>query len=152
LYQVLAWISRNNHTGCEQCTWITMWIATTGNCWSRVYWLAFGKYWGSAVSENCHLEEDNDKGEVWVRKTVLHLWMFTHEMWEQQNSVLQISSSSPQGECRRLILIMRSKCGRKGWYLFSRGPMVFWYPIGNQAMQATKVKAKMASECKNFGG
>ncbi len=30
--------------------------------------------------------------------------------------------------------------------------MVFWCPIGNQAMQATKVKAKMASECKNFGG
>jgi hypothetical protein len=61
-----------------------------------VYWLAFGKYWGSAVSENCHLEEDNDKGEVWVRKTVLHLWMFTHEMWEQQNSVLhnkQLESS-----------------------------------------------------------
>jgi hypothetical protein len=47
------------------------------------------KYWGLAVSANSHLEEDNDKGEVWVRKTVLHLWKFTHEMWEHHlNSVL----------------------------------------------------------------
>jgi hypothetical protein len=42
VYKVLACISGNNHTGCEQCTWITMWIAMTGNCWSRAYWLAFG--------------------------------------------------------------------------------------------------------------
>jgi hypothetical protein len=54
------------------------------------------KYWGLAVSVNCHLEEDNDKGEVWVRKTLLHLWTFTHKMWEHQNSVLhntQLESS-----------------------------------------------------------
>jgi hypothetical protein len=41
-----------------------------------------------SLDANCHLEEDNDKGEVWVRKTVLHLWTFTHKMWEHRNSVL----------------------------------------------------------------
>jgi hypothetical protein len=40
------------------------------------------KHWGLAVSANCHLEENNDKGEVWAQKTVLQLWAFTHEMWE----------------------------------------------------------------------
>jgi hypothetical protein len=44
--------------------------------------------WGLAVSENRHLEENNNKGEVWARKTVLQLWAFTHEMWEHQNLVL----------------------------------------------------------------
>jgi hypothetical protein len=46
------------------------------------------KHWGLAVSANCHLEENNDKGEVWAQKTVLQLWAFTHEMWEHQNLVL----------------------------------------------------------------
>jgi hypothetical protein len=30
----------------------------------------------------------NEKGEVWVRKTILHLWDLRHEMWEHRNSVL----------------------------------------------------------------
>jgi hypothetical protein len=54
------------------------------------------KYWGLAVSANHHLAENNDKGEVWVRKTVLQLWAFAHEMWEHRNSVLhdtQLESS-----------------------------------------------------------
>jgi hypothetical protein len=46
------------------------------------------KYWGLAVSANHHLAENNDKGEVWVQKTVLELWAFAHEMWEHHNSVL----------------------------------------------------------------
>jgi hypothetical protein len=46
------------------------------------------KYWRLAVSVNCHLEEDNDKGESWVHKTVMSLWDFAHEMWEHCNSVL----------------------------------------------------------------
>jgi hypothetical protein len=41
-----------------------------------------------AVSANCHLEENDNKGEVWAQKTVLQLWAFAHEMWEHRNSVL----------------------------------------------------------------
>jgi hypothetical protein len=46
------------------------------------------KHWRLAVSANQHLEENNDKGEVWVHKTVMLLWDFAHEMWEHQKSVL----------------------------------------------------------------
>jgi hypothetical protein len=46
------------------------------------------KHWQLAVSANRHLAEDNDKGEVWVRKTVMLLWDFAHEKWEHRNSVL----------------------------------------------------------------
>jgi hypothetical protein len=42
VYQILAWIFGNKYTRCEQCTWITMWIHSEGNCWSRVNLLAFG--------------------------------------------------------------------------------------------------------------
>jgi hypothetical protein len=31
------------------------------------------KHWRLAVSVNRHLEENNDKGEVWVRKTAEHV-------------------------------------------------------------------------------
>jgi hypothetical protein len=46
------------------------------------------KHWRLAVSVNWHLEENNDKGDVWVHKTVMLLWDFAHEMWEYWNSVL----------------------------------------------------------------
>jgi hypothetical protein len=46
------------------------------------------KYWGLAVSANLHFEDNNDKGEDWVRKTILHLWDFGHEMWEHRNAML----------------------------------------------------------------
>jgi hypothetical protein len=46
------------------------------------------KHWRLAVSANRHLEENNDKGEVWVRKTVMLLWDFAHELWEHRNAVL----------------------------------------------------------------
>jgi hypothetical protein len=46
------------------------------------------KHWQLAVSANRHLEENNDKGEAWVRKTVMLLWDFAHEMWDHRNSVL----------------------------------------------------------------
>jgi hypothetical protein len=46
------------------------------------------KHWRLAVSVNQHLEENNDKGEVWVCKTVMLLWDFANEMWEHRNSVL----------------------------------------------------------------
>jgi hypothetical protein len=46
------------------------------------------KYWKLAVSANQFLEEDNDKGEVWVQKTILQLWEFAREMWEHRNEVL----------------------------------------------------------------
>jgi hypothetical protein len=54
------------------------------------------KYWSMAVTANHHLKEDNDKGRVWVRKTVLQLWEFSREMWEHRNDVLhntQLESS-----------------------------------------------------------
>jgi hypothetical protein len=46
------------------------------------------KHWRLAVSAKHHLEENNDKGKVWVHKTVMLLWDFAHNMWEHQNSVL----------------------------------------------------------------
>jgi hypothetical protein len=54
------------------------------------------KYWSMAVTANHHLKEDNDKGRAWVRKTMLQLWEFSHEMWEHRNDVLhntQLESS-----------------------------------------------------------
>jgi hypothetical protein len=54
------------------------------------------KYWGLTVSANHHLEKNNDNGDAWVRKAILHLWSFAHEMWEHQNSILhdtQLESS-----------------------------------------------------------
>jgi hypothetical protein len=46
------------------------------------------KHWRLAIFVNHHLEENNDKGKVWVQKTVMLLWDFAHDMWEHQNSVL----------------------------------------------------------------
>jgi hypothetical protein len=46
------------------------------------------KHWRLAVSANWHLEENNDKGEVLVCKTVMLLWDFAHKMWERWNSIL----------------------------------------------------------------
>jgi hypothetical protein len=59
------------------------------------------KYWGVAVSANHHLEVNNDKGEVWVQKTLLQLWDFCSEMWEHRNAVLhntQLKSSRKMRE------------------------------------------------------
>jgi hypothetical protein len=56
----------------------------------------FSKYWGLAVAANRHLKENSDKGIVWVQKTILQLWEFTHAMWEHWNAVLhdtQLESS-----------------------------------------------------------
>jgi hypothetical protein len=36
------------------------------------------KYWGLAVAANWHLKENNDKGIVWVQKTILQIWEFSH--------------------------------------------------------------------------
>ena len=41
-----------------------------------------------AVMTNQHLNADNDKGVVWVCKTILQLWEFSREMWEHWNAVL----------------------------------------------------------------
>jgi hypothetical protein len=49
------------------------------------------KHWRLAVSANQHLEDNNDKGEVWVCKTVMLLWDFAHEMWNHRTSVLHDS-------------------------------------------------------------
>jgi hypothetical protein len=38
--------------------------------------------WPLAVSANPYVVDDNDKGQVWVHKTVMLLWSFTHDMWE----------------------------------------------------------------------
>jgi hypothetical protein len=59
------------------------------------------KFWGLAVSANHHLQDNNDKGEVWVWKTILHLWDFGHEMWEHQNAVLHSMPLESYG-CGRL--------------------------------------------------
>jgi hypothetical protein len=59
------------------------------------------KYWGLAVCANHHLEANNDKGEVWVQKTLLQLRDFCSEMWEHQNAVLhnmQLESSRKMRE------------------------------------------------------
>jgi len=53
------------------------------------------------VSANHHLEVNNDKGVVWVRKTLLQLWDFCSEMWEHRNAVLhntQLESSRKMRE------------------------------------------------------
>jgi hypothetical protein len=34
------------------------------------------RHWKLAISANHHLEENNDKGKVWVRKTAMLLWDF----------------------------------------------------------------------------
>jgi hypothetical protein len=52
------------------------------------------KHWRLAVSANQHLAEDNDKGEVWVRKTVMLLWDFAHEMWEHRTRGLSSNARS----------------------------------------------------------
>jgi hypothetical protein len=44
--------------------------------------------WRLAVSVNCHLEEDNDKGKARVHITVMSLLDFAREMCEHRNSVL----------------------------------------------------------------
>jgi hypothetical protein len=41
VYQVLARISGNSYTGCEQCTWVTTWIDSTGNWWPATHWMAY---------------------------------------------------------------------------------------------------------------
>jgi hypothetical protein len=54
-----------------------------------------------AVCANHHLEANNDKGEVWVQKTLLQLRDFCSEMWEHQNAVLhnmQLESSRKMRE------------------------------------------------------
>ena len=55
-------------------------------------WMAYGNarlsHWRLAISANHHLEENNDKGKVWVCKAVMLLWDIGHDMWEHQNSVL----------------------------------------------------------------
>jgi hypothetical protein len=68
------------------------------------------KYWKLAISANRFLEEDNDKGEVWVRKTILQLWEFAREMWEHRNEVLHNTElSSPQEKCEMQISMMLSR-------------------------------------------
>jgi len=44
--------------------------------------------WGKAIAANVHLEDDNDRGDSWTRKTILQLWEFSREMWEHRNSIL----------------------------------------------------------------
>jgi hypothetical protein len=54
------------------------------------------KCWSMAVMANQHLDADNDKGVVWVHKTILQLWKFSREAWEHWNAVLhnmQLESS-----------------------------------------------------------
>jgi hypothetical protein len=57
--------------------------------WDMVMQGYLSKHWRLAIFANHHLEENNDKGEVWVRKTVMLLWDFAHDMWEHKNSVLR---------------------------------------------------------------
>jgi hypothetical protein len=59
------------------------------------------KHWRLAVSANCHLEENNDKGKVWVRKTVMLLWYFAHDMWEHQNSVVHDTNLKHLVQCMK---------------------------------------------------
>jgi hypothetical protein len=57
------------------------------------------KYWWLAVSANNHLEEDNDKGEAWVRKTVMSLWDFANEMWSIATQFYATSGVSCHARC-----------------------------------------------------
>jgi hypothetical protein len=59
-----------------------------GTGWHMAMQGCLSKHWRLAISANHHLEENNDKGKVWVHKTVMLLWDFAHNMWEHQNSVL----------------------------------------------------------------
>jgi hypothetical protein len=50
--------------------------------WHKAMRGCLSKHWRLAISANHHLEENNDKGEVWVCKAVMLLWDFAHEMWD----------------------------------------------------------------------
>jgi hypothetical protein len=68
------------------------------------------KYWGLAVSANHHLEKNNDKGDAWVQKAILHLWSFAHEMSEHRNSILhdtQLESSQKMRDAKINDAIMK---------------------------------------------
>jgi hypothetical protein len=73
------------------------------------------KHWQLAVSANQHLAEDNDKGEVWVRKTVMLLWDFAHEMWEHWNLVLHDTNLTASEQCAKLKSMMRSQSCTIRW-------------------------------------
>ena len=45
-------------------------------------------HWAQAIATNPHLKEDNDKGKIWICKTILQLWEFSRVMWEHCNAIL----------------------------------------------------------------
>ena len=47
--------------------------------------------WVLAIAANPCSKEDNDRGKIWTRKTILQLWEFSREMWEHRNSILHDS-------------------------------------------------------------
>ena len=49
------------------------------------------QHWALAIAANPCSKEDNDRGEIWTRKTILQLWEFSREMWEHRNSILHDS-------------------------------------------------------------
>jgi hypothetical protein len=109
------------------------------------------KHWRLAVSANRHLAEDNDKGEVWVRKTVMLLWDFAHEMWEHRNSVLHdtnlaASRAMCEAEINDAITKLYDKvdmyCADDRWYFDA---------FGYSTAQAVTFTKTMARECTNSG-
>ncbi len=136
VYQVLARISGNNYTGCEQCACVTTWTNLKRDCRSRTNWLAYGNegyisnYWRLAVSANHHLEEDNDKGEAWVCKTVMSLWDFAHDMWSIATQYYMTCNLRFIMPCKMLKLMMRLPSCMKRWICIQQridGTLMFHY-------------------------
>ena len=49
------------------------------------------QHWALAIAANPRSKEDNDRGKIWTRKTILQLWEFSREIWEHRNSILHDS-------------------------------------------------------------
>ena len=45
-------------------------------------------HWAQVIAANPCLKEDNDKGEIWICKTIQQLWEFSRMMWEHHNAIL----------------------------------------------------------------
>ena len=45
-------------------------------------------HWAQAIAANPRLKEENDKDEIWIRKTIQQLWEFSRMMCEHCNAIL----------------------------------------------------------------
>jgi hypothetical protein len=110
------------------------------------------KYWGLAVAANRHLKENNDKGIVWVRKTILQIWEFSHEMWEHRNAVLH----DMQFESSQTVQNAEINDGITKLYVqvdayVAKDPWYFDAPLTLRPTKAFTIETSMAHKRKNLG-